>query len=501
VKNFLDNIVIYEAALLVAVVSWMFGGTIGPLMTNVVPWLSIILLQGMICFPQRRSGETTGQARARVWSGLKKDALTYVCIAFAALLVIPFLNTGLCEVCDYPEIISGKSPAPLLPFLPFCVNRAHHLSVFLWFIPMMISVLAVKHAMTGSGKKALLHIILWNGFVLALLGGLQISVGAKTPMWSDIEPARTYFFSVFGYPNMAGCYFMLIFVIGFALWRENLDMLSERMKGDEAAKLKFSRSLFWKKHYLLIPTFVIYFAALNSLSRATIMFITVLTVLFFIHTLVTALHKMEKAKRFKLRVVFSVIFAFFILISMNFMPEKMRSEIDTIDTDEVLVRMTGKSEFHVDIAMKIWKQHPVFGVGGWGYKHFAIPNMTEIQAQKGPTVGGINVHNDFLQFLVEHGLVGAGLIVAMMVMLFLPVASKYIRLLAMSRFLPSKKRPPRPLQIFVMPASAFVIIAGLVCALIHSTGDCPFRSPAILLVFFISLAALDSFMPEVTAEK
>ena len=106
------------------------------------------------------------------------------------------------------------------------------------------------------------------------------------------------------------------------------------------------------------------------------------------------------------------------------------------------------------------------------------------------------MHNDFLQFLAEHGLVGFGLLVAMVVMLLSPIVRTWRKLVTAAAFSKGAKRPPRPIAIFALPASTFCILAALAATLLHSLADCPLRSPAVLALFFVALAAAEGFMPK-----
>ena len=122
--------------------------------------------------------------------------------------------------------------------------------------------------------------------------------------------------------------------------------------------------------------------------------------------------------------------------------------------------------------------------------------MTDEDFKNLQQVGGINVHNDFLQFLAEHGLIGVLMLVSMVVLLFVPLVQGWKRLVVSAAFSKKAKRPPRPIAIFALPASAFFLMMAMVATLLHSMADCPLRSPAVLTLFFVMIAAIDGFMPE-----
>ena len=529
-----DNVVVLAVFAVLAAFVWLFGGTRAEYLVTVMPWLTAILVEAMICFPQQHDGETSFEARARVWSALKKDPFVWTALGLIVLLLIPFLNVGLCPVCDYPAIAAGADPNPTIPFFPFCVNRSQHLDVVLWFVPSLIAVIAVKHAMLKRGKRALLELVVWNGLALGVLGAVQQVTHAPGPLWDGDGFPQVYFFSTFGYPNMAGDYFTTLFAIAFGLWRWHLDDMrkkesemnsaiahasekaaAEKAKADVAqgggqaaetghhhhvhrhsqgAKKTIS---FWNKHYYLIPATIFFFCALDTLSRASVMLVTALAVLFFLHTFMCLFSKMKKAQRVKATVFSAVVLTLISLCAVTFMPSDLQREVDTIDTLEVLDRVTGKAQYHVRVATEIWKKHPLFGVGGWGYRRFCLQNMTDKELRQIQMVGGANVHNDYLQFLAEHGVVGFGLLLAVILMTVWPIGKVWKELINDYRFTPPKEQPPQPIQIFVIPAPVFCIIMAAVATLIHAFGDCILRSPAVLSLFLVSLATIDGFLPRI----
>ena len=263
---------------------------------------------------------------------------------------------------------------------------------------------------------------------------------------------------------------------------------------DEGAKKAIP---FWEKHYYLIPATIFFFCALDTLSRASIMLITGLAVMFFLHTFMCLFSKMKKAQRVKATVFSAVVLTLISLSAVTFMPSNLQKEVDTLDTTEVLDRVTGKGQYHVRVATEIWKGHPLFGVGGWGYKHFCLQYMTDKELRQVQKVGGANVHNDYLQFLAEHGIVGLGLLIAIVLMIVWPIGRIWKDLINVYRFTPPKEQPPQPIQIFVVPAPVFCIVMAAVATLIHAFGDCVLRSPAILSLFIVSLATIDGFLPKI----
>lgn len=496
-----DNMAAVVVALVASALTWLFGGTRSAWLAAAAPWMILFVIEAMFAFPQRHEGESAYDARERVWRSLRRDPFVWVSIVLLIVLALPFVNVGLCPICDAQLIASGSDPEPPFAFLPSCVNRMHHLNVFLWFAVALPCAAAVRNALCGRGRRRVLSLVVWNGFFLALLGFVQSATGATGPYWTNLgcEGMPGDFFATWGYPNMAGDYFTTLFALSAALWRRAHD--DEAAGSETSRRVTVSHRVFWRKNLYLLPAAVFYVAALTTLSRAAIILVTALAVIFFLHAFRSFTYRLNRAARVKhgtIALVSAALVTFFAVISI---PEPMQREVDTLDTDAVLTRISGKGQYHVRVATELWKDRPVFGWGGWGYKHFCLGKMTPAERKQLQMVGGINVHNDWLQFLAEHGLVGLGLILATLVLLLLPTLVAWCRLYGAARFDRGKQRPASPIAIFALPAGSFCVLMAALATVVHSFGDCPLRSAAVLTLFYVALPAAAGFLPrETTAE-
>lgn len=492
-----DGMSVLFVSIPVCLLAWLFGGTDGPLVVSVAPWLVLLLVQAVVFFPQRREGETLYDAREAAWESMKKDPLVWIVLSLTFILAIPFLNNALCPICDAAAISQGEDPGPRIKFLPFCVSRRDHFCVFLWIVTALFSAVAVKHSLRARGKRLLLKIIVWNGTALAALGFVQIALAAPGPLWVEVPMnSPGGYFSTWGYPNMAGIYFVALFALAVALWRRSCDeSAAEAAAADTSGETTPSHRAFWRKHLFLIPAGVFFFASLNTLSRAAIVLAVCLFLVFFVHAFISFTHKMKRARRVKYLTVTFVsagIVSFFALVSI---PDKMQEQVDSIDTRGVLTRMTGKDVSHSRIGVELWRENTLFGCGGWGYRHFAASKMTKVEKESLPYVGNANVHNDYLQFLVEHGCVGLVLLCLAALCLVFPVFRAWRYLLNLVRFAKTSKLPAKPVILFVLPPAVFCALASPLAIAIHAFADCPLRSPAILVLLYVVLAALPAFLP------
>ena len=469
---FSRKIAVFAVALLLSSYAWVWGGTRGDLLPSFVPWITFVLIEVMFCFPQRLPYESLGDARLRVWRAVRGDKLTWTCIGFLVLLAVPFVNTK-------------------IRALPWCVDRLSHLNVFLWFCPTLLAMIATKHSLRRYGKRLLAEVLVWNGVALAVLGFAQYFSGATAPFWTEHSPGLV-FFSSFGYPNMAGDYFTSLTFIAIGLWRRRMQELD-----DVDVSRERPYSVFWRRHYPLIAVVILYFSALNTLSRSAILLATAGTVFLLVLAGAVRMKRLDRAGRVKFSAMLFFAVIGISLFALMFTPDSVRREINTLDTEGVLDRVTGKSEYHTRVASELLGDYPAFGCGGWGYAYLSpekIPEVAKKAAKYGWSSGSANVHNDYMQFLCEHGVLGFSLMLLIVVLGVLPAAVRWKKIAVVARF--SKHTGlPWPKGFFCFPPMGIAIYTSAMATVIHAFGDCPLRSPAVLSLFFVQLVIVDGYLP------
>jgi len=398
----------------VSALAWCYGGIMGEKLWWVSP-PAIVLLGISLIVGRRRE--------------MLRDPFLYVALSLILLLALPFLNT------------SVRS-------LPYCFNRLGHLNVFLWFAPTLLAALSVRLVMDDADKLLLLELLAVNGFLLGVLGWVQLAVGARAPLWMPLPPnfQTTHFFSAFGYPNMSGDYFTTL------------------------AGLSAGLALYEKGVRRLVFAGMSVFAvagAFASLSRGAIMLCSVLVVVLLIRIVLAVLRAADSVRRRLLIPLAAVSTAVALSGAVLLLPDDVKLDFSETTVTKVCQRLTGESQYHVRLALEMWRDHPLFGIGGWGYKYFTRPYAKRHPGLRIQTIGGINVHNDPTQFLAEHGAVGFALILASVALLVAPLVRRW--------------REP------------LVFAALLVCSLtiVHSFGDAIFRSPAIMSLFAVILASVN----------
>jgi O-antigen ligase len=166
------------------------------------------------------------------------------------------------------------------------------------------------------------------------------------------------------------------------------------------------------------------------------------------------------------------------MLVLGFGRDRLRGELDSLreasssaDARRTALSVNVRYEL-VRSALDIWTGNPWFGVGGWGFRYL-LPYAQPVDDWQWTTgYGKSNVHNDSVQFLVEFGTVGAGLMTAAVAVLIAPVL----------------RRTTRGRRVFQDDPAVFFAWMGGGLVLLHSLIDLPFRSPAILLLFILAWA-------------
>ena len=476
--------------------SWIHGGTRPDLLFPVIPWLSLFVLSMLMVFPQARRSETLPEAQLRVWRSFFRDPLLYLAIIQLVLLVIPLFNVAGVPSVD-PSTGQWVNPKPPFPSLPFCCNLGEHASLLLWFPPVMIATLAVRHGLLKRGKRILLELLCWNGAALALFGFLQRATGATSVFWGK-EIFGT-FFSTFGYPNIAGALFTLLFALSMGLWFTEIFKSMIGPTVEEVDPLAEEEVSGYRKNRMAIPALLCFAASLATYSRAAILLTLGLLLFLGGYMLIGCWQKSLPAQRIKIGLS-SLAALFVVVMGVTVLaPDDMKREISTLSMEAITDRLSGRAQYHARVAGDIFKDYPVFGVGGWGYPHYQLQYMTPEEIKGAQIVGGINVHNDSLQFLAEQGSVGFALILATLLAVVLPMV-KVIAGQAREAKL-TARAVPSPSWIYTQPPVTVAAFAGCAATVVHSFGDLPFRDPAVLLTWFLAFACLPGFTPKVRVKR
>jgi O-antigen ligase len=473
--NFITrNIVLIHIALLAAFLAWVHGGTRVDHL-QAVPWLALLAVNFLLLLPPPRKHESLPDARSRVIGRLFRDPLLLVGIFLSILLVLQWANSGCPQLQDpiTKQFLPGPPP---WPGAPFSVDPEESRQQLFWFLPAFAAVLAVRHGVTRLGKHRLLLFLVWNGALLSLFGFIQNISGTHSLYW--ITPLPDYFFSTFGYPNVAGAFFTLLFTVSAGLWFH-------------AAMDPEDRHSAFR---LLVPVILNFAGAMGSLSRAAMLLSLLILAVGGLTCILAAWGRMQIGGRIQAVALPIVVSLLAIGLYVSFPKSHLRHELNNIQVDTFYHDTIGVRLFQYKSAWEMTQDHPFFGVGGWGYRHFVhayVPEK-ELDHLKGGTA---NVHNDALQFLAEHGFIGFALMLSAVWFLLSPILRGVWALLTTHPVVDSENPYAPPL--LRVPAVVFAILVGTAATVVHSMIDLPFRSPAVLMTWALCLACAPAYLPKV----
>ncbi len=440
--------------LLLVYSAWVRGGTYPPFQLPLVVMGGMILLS--IAFAGGASAAGEGESVRRVtMAGLRKDPVFYVGALFLLLLLAQWLNAGRRLVFDFVAYKWTYTPPPV-PWLPSAFVRADAREMLCWFFPAWATALAMRSGLFGRQSVYRICIAMaTSAALLSVFGLVQYLSGTRSMYW--IQPLDSHFFASFGYPNHAGAYFILMLCLSSGL-------LIRELRGFSMSRLGVIAG------WVLVVLLALVGATL-SLSRAAILLSWGIAGIVFLNALLCA----WRIPRLPLRInvmagIIGITLLGLFLATTLSRRGAIAEELASITRDKESANLVAGDRALVMMhkaAFAIWRDHPWFGVGGWGFRY--LVGMYIAPGQWGSmTEGKANIHDDPLQFAVEFGAVGGFLLAVVTVLLVKPALS-------------------RPM--WFHPVARYALM-GCGVVFLYSFIDLPFRSPAILYAWTVMLTSI-----------
>ena len=460
-------------SLIVICLSWIHAGTRSEYL-GMIPWLALLVLVTTLIRPQRKRDEPVRDARARVARSLFRDPVFYAFGVLLSLLWVQNLNSPR----DTLPIVRGRAiqfaSPPWGTEWPWSIDSFFSLEVLLWFIAIFAIVIGIRHGLLKASRRNLFMFCCWNGAALAAFGVVQYAWMLKVPeiekTMYGITPVFAHNFATFGYQNHAGQYFLFLFILSLAL-------LFHRIEAEEEPA--------WVTWSLLVPIALNFTGALLAISRASIILAVASLALFVPYGFIRLWPMISVGTRVKTLVLAAVAIATAIAWYVQSPQNIFESEMSGTDYDNIYGRFF--ENYQVPTAYRMWAAQPAFGVGGWSYRYLVSQYLPMEDWKLATGTGQANVHNDFVQFLAEYGVVGAG------AMLFIMLAL----LFACTKPLVQYQVPEYHHSVFFfrLPFVSLLTLAAALFMVLDSVVDIPFRSPACMAVFCVGLLCASSFTP------
>lgn len=542
------RLLLFLVALLLTLFTWLGGGIVATWLSPWAVWLSLLIVEVLLVFPEPRRMETLFEARRRVWRGLLRDPLMWFGAGLVLFLTIQWLNgqtflewdvkgrvwkvvSPALECLRSPETEAYlQLPGPrgggagyvVVPggypwgWLPGCLRSDIARGVLDWFLPVVVALLAVRHGLLKRSKRWLGLYVCVMAAVLAVAGVVQYAVGGDFLYWG--RPAKAFFFATFGYPNHAACFFpgVMALAIGMLLWtvehREHT-RVPAWVYGVVAALCGVAGVLSGSRAGVLFTLGITTLTGLyvplryfGSWPGALRVAIPALLLLSFGVVLGTAGFRIYAVKQNRAaaaaltaaktpaeQAVAAQMPVYGAIPALDGVLEEIA------DTPwEAFLRhpMLVRSGYQGILALRQAADYPWYGAGAWSfmwlnYRYIRrdVPEEQEwLTLRKG--VGQANVHNDSLQFLAEHGWVGFGLMLGCVAALLLPFLWLLVRSPA---YTVSDEQSER---MWVNRINVYLVFAlvGTTMIGLHSFIDLVFRSPACMMLYGLLFVCAPGFV-------
>jgi len=412
-------------------------------------------------------GLPSPDGRRAVW--WKRDAFFWFGLLFLLYAGVQWWNAGR-DIRFDSDAQRWFYTAPHNVFLPWAFTRPEAAQMLHWFFPAWAIGLFVRSPIISRRGAALLARGLLYGAALLVVCGAAQRVFVSSRLFWRMPPDAVCFAS-FPYANHAAAYFLLLGAVAAGLFYREI---FRRDRPPQAA-------LSWR---LALAMFLCLTGANLSLSRAGIILAWVLAAFVAGYGLLWGWRLLRPVAKVRLAAATVAVLTVFCFLVTGLAGSDIRQEF-AVQHRPLHPLLPSLTAMNLDLsdrprliqaAWSVFLENPWYGVGGWGFRYlvpFHMPREMWGYLQNNP--GRANVHCDALQFLVEFGLIGFGLLMAVLGAMVLPLFRRGINRGA----------------VFTMTC------AGLGLVLVFGLIDLPFRCPALLWTWTALFAAL----PKLTARE
>lgn len=337
----------------------------------------------------------------RFW---RPDAFAILGVLFLLYLALQWMNAGRALVYDATARQWTLTPPPW-PRLPCAHERAEAAQMLHWFVPawalgMILRSPAIASADAGLAMRGTVY----GAGLLALAGTVRFLMNASA--FYGGTPLSDAFFASFAYTNHAAAYFLLMAAVAAGWLLRRLTARTRAGTGPGWVGLGLSVAL-----CLL--------GAALSLSRTGAILATLLLGFLVVYGAKRVSGRARPAIKLYGWLGAIALATLLALLIAGLAGASIRREF-AFKRRPVAPLLPVSSGVNLDlsdrprlwgVAWRVFQTEPLYGVGGWGFRHRAalhLPPAAWPYLRFNP--GRANVHCDPLQFMVEFGLIGGGLL-------------------------------------------------------------------------------------------
>jgi hypothetical protein len=427
-------------------------------------WLSLVAVEAMVLLPSVRRNETLADARMRVARAVVWDPFFYFGISLLCVVLSQWLNSG-CSLIYLADADRWQFSDPPVSWLPYSVEPAAALTYVSLFVACAVGGVILRQGVSKSAKRGLLQAASALSGMVAFCMVWLASFGVEP--YAGIARAP--------HACAPGSFFGFWLVVGMGAY---VDALTRSQRGSEALfLLAFLGNLLGMLFFASASALVVY---------------TVIALLLAVYWLVYLNANVPKHVQLKLFMVLLVVIVSVTLALVYVFPENpVAAKVKSLFAlEQFWSNLSATKQVRTSAAIELWKEHPWGGVGADGFRHYL---GTVIKAKDWPLVKADQAfaYNDCLQFLCEFGSLGAGLLIAAVITLMVPIC--YRARLAWQ----IGGTDVNAGRVFLLRLSPLVVTGVLAMTLcfLESWIANPFRSPALFLSWVLVMAMVPAFLP------
>jgi hypothetical protein len=431
-------------------------------------WFSLFAIEALLLLPTVFKAESLVEARSRVLRSLEDDAFVYVGLLLVGLVCIQWLNSG-CVLIYFPDADVWKYGMPHFEWLPYSIEPKPaliHLSVV---VALFAGVLVIRNGLGKGGRRFFLEA------ASLVSGGIAIYTVVKSH--TGVLPYSEWALQP-GVCNL-GTFFAFWFLIS----------LGWTISGSRSSPSDgFVRTALW-----WCFAFVGNLAGLLQFSTGigVCIFCGVGVLLLLSRVMILRLQRAgaEIMLRFVMGIFLSVSLVAGIVV---FYPpaSSVKSMVLKVAEDSYWSESTASRQLRATAALKIWEEAPWTGVGPHGFSQYLGSVIKDVE-WKHVKADRRFVCNDALQFLCEWGVIGSGILLALVIIQLIPLFIRLRNLFAS----PAGSENSAWDDFLSLDGYSVPSLVALVTVLVYGWFSSPFQYPVTFLSWFFVLALLPGLLP------
>jgi hypothetical protein len=428
-------------------------------------WLSLFAVEALLLLPTVFKDESIPEARKRVLRSIEGDSFTYVGLVLVGIVSLQWLNSG-CSLVYLSDADVWKFSLPPVEWLPYSVQPVPARALLSLVVAVFAGGLVIRNGLGKGGKRFFLE-------AATIMSGMMAAYAVFQSL-TGVSPYTTWATNP-GACN-PGTFFAFWFLISLGR-----DLSSSRSKGSP-----LKTALWWG--FAFVGNLVGFLQFSSALSLLAYVVVGVVLIIYRISMLFFQRVQMIKKFRFALGIGVAVSLVtcsiIFLLPQSPIIPKVMG-----VTNAESFEQMIASRNFRMNAAFKIWEGVPWTGVGANGFSQYlgtVIEDADWKQAKRDKQF----VWNDAFQFLCEWGVIGTGILVAMIITMLIPL---FVRT---RHFFGNRNKSVSAWDDFLEFDDYIVpCLVVIVMLLIEGWFSSPFQSPAIFMSWFCVLAVLPGLLP------